>query len=274
MAGDDAKAIERLARFKTPADLFKSYTEAEAKLRTRAEPVKLAENATPEQIAEFRKAQGVPDVAADATPDKFMDAYGIKIPDGIQLGEVEKGMLGDFAKQMHSAHMPPTAVKQATDFWFKAQAANEQAIRQIDVAREKEWIPQAKELIGKDYDGLVAGANEYLTQMVPDEAARNEILNARLPGGGLISAHPAFIQIMTTAAAQNGFTDRIEAASFESSGKSLEQQQQEIEALNNTDRAKYNLPAIQAKLTKILELRVKRGELDNYGQPLRQRRTA
>jgi hypothetical protein len=271
LAGEDVKAIEELSRFPSAKEFLKSNRELRQKLSQRAEPAKLPDNATPEQVAEYRKAQGVPDVAADATPDKYMEAYGVKIPDGVQLGEVEKGMLGDFAKTMHAAHMPPAAVKQAADFWFKAQAANEQAIRNIDLQRDKEWVAQAREQLGKDYDGLVAGANDYLTQLVPDDTVRSELLNARLPGGGLISAHPAFIQIMTTAAAQNGFTDRIESASLESGGKSLEQQQMEIEALRRTDVKLYNTPAVQEKLDKLIELRLKRGEIDELGNPTRRR---
>ena len=66
LAGEDTKALERLARYGSPTDVTKALIEAQTKLSQRAEPVRLADNATPEQISEYRKGLGVPEISKDA----------------------------------------------------------------------------------------------------------------------------------------------------------------------------------------------------------------
>ena len=76
---------------------------------------------------------------------------------------------------------------------------------------------------------------------------------------------------MIDAALNNGFADRIEANEMEGGGKSLEAQQQELEALWSSDRAKYDMASTQEKLNRIIQLRVSRGEIDANGKPIKRR---
>ncbi len=274
-AGEDTKALETFARFKTEADFGKAFLEQQKTLSKRAEPVRLAENATPEQIGEWRKGLGLPELAGDAKPESYMEAYKIAIPQGYEASEVEKGMLSDFAKQAYAKGWSPAEVKGATDFFFEQQAANQQALNKIDSERQQEWQGQLTKELGRDYQPTVDAATAYLNNAFADNPeAKGEILHARLPGGGFLGDHPAFVKMVADLALQNGYTDRIEANSLESNGKSLEAQQQEIEALQFKDSARYNLPETQQKLNKIIELRLSRGEIDEQGEPVRNRRRA
>lgn len=78
----------------------------------------------------------------------------------------------------------------------------------------------------------------------------------------------------TDLALQNGFTDRIEANAMESNGKSLAEQHLELQQMQMKDPQRYALPETQAKLDKILETRIKRGELDEFGREVPKRRRA
>lgn len=271
VAGEDAKAIEELARYKTPADFLKSFREQRSALSKRAEAPKLPEKATPEQVTEYRKAMGLPEIAADAKPDDIMKAYGISAPEGYELNDVEKGMLGEWAKTANAAHVPPAIAKQAVDFLFKQNAAVAQAQRKADVELHKTWNEQLRSDLGKDYDAVIASANDYLQSALPDEAEREALLNARLPGGGIIAKHPFFAKIVSDLAMQNGFTDRIEAQSLESGGQSAQQIIQEIEAKRQTDPAFYNLPATQARLSAAYKAALTKGEMDDQGNFKRRR---
>jgi hypothetical protein len=267
IAGEDAAAVERLARFQQPGDLWKSYRELEGKLSKRAEPVRLADDAKPEQIAEYRKGLGIPEVAADAKPEAYLQAYKIEPPKGYQLTEVESGALSDYAKLAYERGHSPREVKAATDFFFQQQEANSQALNRIAVDfMKKEQNALRDELGSKEYEAQQAAGEAWLKSQFaesPDELTN--LLHAQLPGGGKLGDSSWFFKLVAKQAMGEGYTDRIEANSFESNGKSLAIQQREIESLFLSDRAAYNLPENQAKLKRIIGMRQTRGEIDEQG---------
>lgn len=266
IAGEDAKALERISRYKTPADVGKALFEAQTKLSQRQEIPKLTADSTPEQVAEYRKAMGVPELAKDAPIERVFESYGIKAPDGYDLSEVEKGMVGDFAKHANAKHMPAGAVKDAVDFFFKSQAANKQAVNKLDVSRQKEWQSQLRDEMGRDFEPMIAAGEAFLnSHFGQDSEGKHQMLNAQMPGGGKLGDNPHFIKLVTDLALKNGFTDRIEANALESGGRSLAEQQRELEGLRTKDRAKYNEPATQEKLKKLISLRQARQEIDEWG---------
>lgn len=276
IAGEDAKAVEALSRYKTPADFLKSHNELRAKLSERPTVSRLEDNATPEQVAEYRKGLGLPEIAKDAKPDDYMKAYKIEFPNGYKPSEVEKGLVGDYAKLAYEKGHSPREVNEAVGFFVKQQAAMDQAINKVAVDKQKEWQGALRDTLGsKEYDAQLSAANAWLAKQFDGrEKDLADIMGAQLPGGGRIGDHPFFFEVITKQAMADGFTRDIEANSMESSGKSLEEQQRELEGLRRTDPKKYNEPGTQSKLDKIIGLRVSRGEIDEMGNPIRQRRSA
>jgi hypothetical protein len=275
IAGDNGDILKELSRIKTATDLGKLLIDQKKALSKRAEAPKLPDNATPKQVAEYRKVMGIPEVAEGAKPEDFAKAYGIDAPKGYEVSEVEKAMLADFAQVMHGKHTPAGIVKEAADFFFKAQTANQQNLNVLDVTRQKEWTSTLKTELGKDYEPMLAAGEAYLNQEFADNAeAKGELLNARLPGGGRLGDNPWFIKKVIDAALNNGFADRIEANEMEQGGKTLAAQQAELEKLQQTDKSKYDLPETQKKLSRVIELRLARGEIDEMGNPVKKRRSA
>lgn len=275
LAGEDTKALELVSRYKSPTEVAKALMEAQAKVRSRQEMPRLSDASTPEQIADYRKAMGIPDLAPDATIDKVMEAYGVMAPDGYAMSEVEKGAIADFAKHANGKHLPAAAVREATDFFLRSQAANVQALNKLDVTKQKEWQSALKDELGRDYDPMIAAADTFLKQHFGDrDGELSELVNARLPGGGRLGDNADFIRLVSDLALKNGFTDRIEANALESGGKSLMEQRAEIEKLMFTDSARYNSPDVQAKLDKINTGLLARGEINENGDLVKKRRSA
>lgn len=273
LAGEDTDAIKDLSRYQSPTELLKAFKEQRAALSKRAEPVKLGDNPTPEQVAAYRKAQGVPEIAADAPPEKIAEAYGIKPPEGYEMSSTEKGMISEFAKTMYGKHAPPALVKEATDYFFKQNAAMAQAVRKDTSEKAKTWKNSLIDRHGtKEYEAQQAAASTYLRNEFkdnPDEMAN--ILNAQLPGGGVLGDHPWFFENLAKQALGAGFGDRIEANAMEASGKSLAVRHSELVKLYHTDRKLYNAPQTQAELLKVVSLRQSRGELDAQGEEIKRR---
>lgn len=277
LAGDDAKAIEQLARYQSPSDFLKAHNELRGKLSQRAEPARLADNATPEQIAEYRKGLGLPDVAKDAKPDAYLDAYKITAPNGYEMSEPEKGMLADYAKLAFEQGHSPREVKAATDFFFQQQAAQTQALNRIAVDFQKKEQNGLRDRLGSaEYEAQQAAGEAWLKEQFkdnPDSLA--DVLNAQLPSGGKLGDSGWFFELVAKQAVGAGYTDRIEANALEAGGKSLAQQQTEIENLRFKDKAAYDAAMKQGgKYERILSARVARGEIDEFGNDIKRRRSA
>lgn len=261
--GDESR-LSTLSRYKTEDDFIKSTWEAKDRIRER-DTSRLPDNATPEQLAEYRKANGVPDDAS---------GYGLTEIDGVELSEVEKGMIGNFQEWAHEKNLPSDQAREIVDFYLNSQDAAIQGHEALDEERNTEWQKELESEFGKDFKNLKNAAAAYLEKRFGEnESAKAELLNARLPGGGRLGNNPDFFRLVTDMALESGLGDAIEASEMESSsGKSLAAEQKEIEDLRVTDPAKYNLPETQQRLDKIYAHRLSRGEINENGDPVPRRK--
>ncbi len=177
-SGGDEKLGKRLERFTTPDGVLKSWLAAEQKI-TSGEYKRSAkpENATPEQIAQWRLESGIPDKA---------EAYDIKIDEKLTV-EDDKEFLDGFYKHAHENDLPKAHVEKVVNFLFNTRKAQADAV----VMQDKEDATGTEETLrvvyGPDYlpnmnimsgmfDGLPAGFKELL-------------MGARLEDGTLIKNH-------------------------------------------------------------------------------------
>lgn len=271
LAGDDTKALERLARYKSPAEVGKALIEAQTKLSQRVEAPRITEESTPEQIAEYRKAYDVPEVPQDAKDEAYAAAYGLKLPEGVDLPEP---LIGAFARQMNASHVPKSVVQKVVGEFAKIQLGLNQQIEKTAEVKGREWHNSLRDELGsREYEAQLSAANSLLDDMFRDNPdGKADLVLARLPGGGLLRDHPVFFKLLAEKAMGAGYTDRIVANSLESGGRTLAEQQSEIENLMFKDPARYNAPETQAKLASIVKSRMARGELDEHGNEARRRR--
>lgn len=272
MAGGDAKELERLSRMQDPAAIWKSFRELEGKLSKRAEPPRLVDNATPEQLGEWRKGLGLPEIAKDAKPEAFLDAYKIKAPEGHALTEVEKGMVSDYAKLAYEQGHSPREVKAAVDFFFQQNAASQQALNKLGVDFQKSEQNGWRDAVGsKEYEAQVAAAQSWLKDQFKDKPeVVDQLLQARLPNGGRLGDMRWFGEMLAKQAMGEGYTDRIVGNALESNGKSLAEQQREIDGLRFKDKGAYD-EAMKpgGRYEQILAGRLARGEIDEMGRERR-----
>lgn len=258
VAGSDEKVLSEVSRFKSLEDVGKELLRQKQELSKRAASGAFPEKGTPEQQAEWRKANGVPDAPT-------IEAYGVQVPEGYEISNVEKAALGALAERLHAKNVPAPIMAEITDTFFRAQAANQQMINELDNETDKSNLAQFNKEHGRDAENYLAAANALFEREIPDDEARNMILNARLPGGGSLKSNAAFMNLMTGLALKSGFGDRIEAGALESGGKSLATQHNELQSLMHTNPTLYNDPKTQEQLKKLISLRLARGEIDDYG---------
>lgn len=273
LAGDDAKAVEQLSRYQSPADFLKSHNELRGKLSQRAEVPKLSDTSTPEEISAYRKAFDVPEVSQDAKDEAYAEAYGLKLPEGV---DVPPALLGAFAKQMNSAHISKSVAQKVVGEFAKIQLAVQERAEKLNMEKRKEWTNALRDELGsKEYDGYIAAANGWLHNEFrenPDELHLK--MRYQAPDGGYLGDDPFFIKLFAKMGMGAGYTDIMQANAFESGGKSLAVRQRELEALRWSDRKGYEeAMAPGGEYERTIKLRLALGEIDELGNE-RQRRRA
>jgi hypothetical protein len=83
LAGEDRAALRTLERFPDPPALWKSYQSMRTRLSS-GEARVLPANATPEQQAQWRLENGIPE---------SWDRYDVALEDGLQIGETDRPLV-------------------------------------------------------------------------------------------------------------------------------------------------------------------------------------
>jgi hypothetical protein len=237
LTGGDEASLKLAQRYTSPRAVWQKLLAQEQVIRRGAHkaPTELPANATPEQIAEYRKAVGVPE-----TPD----GYEIKFAPELGAGETEQSLVKSFAQFAHEQNVPAQHTKKLFD-WYQQELMRtrqeEQSTRQRQIARndadlQKEW--------GADYSR-----------------------NARILGEWM-ETHPSLAQAIKTYAHDKGVLAEavelaLELADPESliggepglGGKSMEDRIDELSG-------KYGkrTPAEEKEYDRLLEARIKRNE--------------
>lgn len=184
LAGDDEGGKKQLERMSSPADVMKAYREMVKKQGSGQLKTALPENATPEQLAQFRKENGIPE-----THDK----YDLTLSDGLVVGEEDKPMVDNFLKDMHAANAPPALVKQALGFYYKNQQEQIKEMAIQDVARKTEAVRSLEAEWGGEYPQNVTLAKNLLIGQFGEETA-SALYFSRLPDGSLFGNNAAVLK--------------------------------------------------------------------------------
>jgi hypothetical protein len=178
-AGGDEKKLGMLKRYASPAAVADALANARdliAKGQTR-QP--LAADATDEQKAEYRKANGIPEA-----PDK----YDTTLPDGLVIGEADKPLVDGYLKYAHDNNLPGDVVKANLSWYYKEQDRQREAQFERDATTKQEVVTSLREEYGADFKRQVRAADDLLDTVGP--GFKDALKQARMPDGTLVGANP------------------------------------------------------------------------------------
>lgn len=186
---------KQLARYASPEAAILAGMEAQEKLRAGQVKAKPGENATPEEIAEYRKANDLP-----------VDPKDIDLRvENHKWTEQDQPLIDSFQKVAFDADIPQKAVKKLINWYLEAgntamdfQKQAHEAIDREDkkVARDEltgEWGEEFKPRLGlvdrvfKDPEVFPDGLGE-------------KIWNSRTPDGHMLRHSPSFIKLFSEVA--------------------------------------------------------------------------
>ena len=189
LAGDDQKALGQLDRFADPKAVWHSYKELQTRLSSGQVKQALPDNPSPEQLAAYRKENGIPDAP---------EGYELTLDNGLTIGERDKPIVDHILAAAYEGNVPVAAVNKLVNAYYQAQ---EQLA--ADAAEEQAVIQQeSQETLRAQWGG------EYITNMqvlknmlsgLPDSIG-DELLTAKLNDGSLLGNNAKAISALVNLA--------------------------------------------------------------------------
>lgn len=190
LARGDQKRANIINRYRSVEGIADALIAAQQKIRGGELMPALKENATEAEVAEWRKANGVPEA-----PDK----YDLTLSDGLVVGEDDKPMVDAFLKDMHARNARPEVVKGALEWYYRTQDAIAAKRAEDDTAfrREAEDALRA-EWVGPDYRGNLNAINNLLA--TAPEGVKDLIFGGRAADGRRLGDHPDVLRFFADVA--------------------------------------------------------------------------
>ena len=140
LAGDNQAALRELKRYGSVGGLWQKIENQNKLISQGAHKIApaLAEDASPEEVAAYRKAAGIPEAP---------DGYGIRFAPEFKASDGDNAALQAWLGHAHSKHMTPAAAKAGVE-WYQAQAI---AAREAEAAAAHEARIEAQVELRKEF---------------------------------------------------------------------------------------------------------------------------
>lgn len=179
----DPAVQKRLERYGSPKAALDALFAAQTRISKGDLLPALKDNATPEDVADYRAAHGIPATAAE---------YDLTLPNGLVIGEADKPMVDEFLARAHETNMHPTQVKEALGWYMDKQEQARAAQTARDTEARMACLDTLREEFGPDYKREVKIAMGVLDSAPPE--VKDRFLAGRLSDGTLIGDDPAVIR--------------------------------------------------------------------------------
>ena len=228
IAKGDEKLEKRLARYTSVDSLAEALIQAQNKIASGSLKSALPKDATPEQLAEWRTENGIPEAP---------EAYDLTLPDGLVIGEADKPIVDEYAKQAHSLNLTPEQVKGNLAWYFQEQERQIEAQNQADYEARISGEEALREVWGSESKlnkNLIKGLIESAPAGVPDQ-----LLGARLADGTPLGSHPDTLRWLADLARQINPVATVVPGSGSNASQAIDSELETIQDLMKDRTSKY-----------------------------------
>lgn len=240
---DHAKLLARLKRFNTPADAAKALRQQDKLISSGQLKKPLAANAKPEDIAAWRKENGIPETA-----DKY--DLGLKTEELVPMSAKFVSLM---TAKAHAANAHPDVVKAIASAIPEFEASMAAEVEALNSTAKSESIETLRGEWGPDYKSNIDGIDSLLNNQ--DSAAKDAILNARIDGVQLLNI-PAVVRMLASHARELGYVGGTVVPSGGDLGASIETELAELKAQMGTPDWEKNTKG-QARFIKLTEAKLR-----------------
>jgi hypothetical protein len=221
------KLLNRLKRFSSIDDALEWGFNADKKIADGSYKKPLGDKATPDEIAEYRKANGIPETA-----DKYLE----KLPDGLVIGDDDKPFIEKFTKAFHDKNADPSIVHAAIKTYYDVIDQQEGLRQQLNAAARTETEDALRAEWGPDYRQNTNLINSFIGSM-PKEL-QDELFQSAKPDGTQIMNNPAMLQWLAQQARELNYTGAV-LPSGEASAKGIDSEIHELTKASGDKNGPY-----------------------------------
>jgi hypothetical protein len=246
LAGEDKTFLATLKRYASPANYAKAGFEAQQKIRSGEFKKPLDKSATPEQLAEWRKENGIPEKA---------EAYEFDLG-GFVPGEADKPVLDNFKQFAHANNMPPTQLNDIAKWYFDQQ---EQVIAQ-QIEADKDYRAEQEEALrqeyGHEFKSNINAVKNFLTQTAGEELT-GLLFGARLADGSLLGNNGAALRWLVSVAREQTPGAGLVPSGTPDVGKALNSRLSELDNIYVNDSERYRRDGLEKEHQDLLAASMK-----------------
>lgn len=244
-AGADEKLLKRLERYETPKAALDALLEAQKKISAGDFAKPLAADATPEQIAAWREANGVP-----VDPKGYFE----NLPDGVVLADEDKTLFEDVATRLHGKNVPPAVMHELVGWYNEFRDDQIAAMAEAENTSRTTTLEALKGEWGPEFKSGINVLKAYIATL-PKEVGE-QIISARVGDRPLLNDPKLANWLAGLARAANPAGTITPQGPDSSTG--IEGRIKEIEGLMRTNRKAYNADEkVQAEYRGLLDARQK-----------------
>ncbi len=179
LEAETAKITQRLGRYASPEAAIEALFHAQNRISSGDLKAQApGKDAKPEEVAEWRKQNGVAATAAE---------YIAALPDGLVIGEVDKPLVNTFTERMHAKNVPTAIVQDAIKWYYDSQ----EQIRADIIANAERIRRETEDTLRKDWgDGYrrEIGSIHGLLDQAP-AGLKDLVMGATLADGTPLGSH-------------------------------------------------------------------------------------
>ena len=193
-AGEDKSKLNVLSRYNSPKEALDAMFTARTDLQKLLDKQAPGKDATAEQVASYRKAQGIPE-----KPEGYFDL----LDKGMVFGEPDKNVIMGYLNAAHARNASPAEIKETLQIYHQAQTQAVQALQENDTKVMKETEAVLRKEYGGEFTSVMDHFQNFVKASFPEEI-HEMLLNARLGDAAQtpLMLHPAFIRSMASMARQ------------------------------------------------------------------------
>jgi hypothetical protein len=246
LAGDDEKEFTFLNRYATKQDYHKANVEARKRLSAGDFAKPLPADAKPEQVAEWRKANGIPE-----KPDQYFE----KLPNGRVIGAEDKPMFDEVATALHGLHAQPAILHSLVEWYYGMADKETAALADTDKKETAAYEDAMRKAWGDDYRSNASHLSNWM-EGLPEGVKK--ALDGFGADGRKFKNNPEMMQWLGSLAREFNPTGFVTPGGNEGNLKSIQDEITAIETTMRTKRAEYNKDEkLQARYRELITAREK-----------------
>jgi len=262
IAGGDEKELKQLSRYASVEDIWKKARSLEQRLSSGEYKAALPKDPKPEELAAWRKDNGIPEAA-----DKY-DLKGLKIPDS------DKEIVSGIVSRLHAQNATPAVVREAVQAYYDQQETQSQARAQKDDEQRHAALDALNGEWGGSFRRNVNLIEGTILSRFPEDV-RGLVKSARLPDGtALFNSVPALKALAALALELNPAGIVAPAGSSDIAKPALEEYQ-DLQKFMREKRSAYNKDQVkQNRMGELIQYLSKNELIDGHGNVIVKKKAA